>query len=77
MKKNSNIHEQLSDWTDALENLMLFDGKEDASELIQNFVKYKENKGLLESSFADLPLKILFLNLEKLSIQVIGMLKKN
>ena len=55
MKKNSNIHEQLSDWTDALENLMLFDGKEDASELIQNFVKYAENKGLLESSFADLP----------------------
>ena len=55
MKKNSNIHEQLSDWTDALENLMLFDGKEDASELIQNFVKYAENKGLLESSFAYLP----------------------
>ena len=48
--------EELHDWIDALENLILFNGKEDASELIQNFVKYAENKGLLvDSSFANLP----------------------
>jgi pyruvate dehydrogenase E1 component len=51
-KKNS---EEINDWVDALENLILFNGKEDASELIKNFVKYAENKGLLNSSFANLP----------------------
>jgi pyruvate dehydrogenase E1 component len=51
-KKNS---EEINDWVDALENLILFNGKEDASELIQHFVKYAENRGLLESSFANLP----------------------
>ena len=47
--------EEINDWIDALDNLILFNGKEDASELIQNFLKYAENKGLLESSFANLP----------------------
>ena len=46
---------ELVDWVDALENLILFNGKEEASGLMQNFVKYAENKGLLESSFANLP----------------------
>jgi len=52
IKKNS---EEINDWVDALENLVLFNGKDDASELIQNFFKYAENKGLLESGFANLP----------------------
>jgi len=47
--------EELHDWIDALENLVLFNGRENASELIKNFLKYAENKGLLESNFADLP----------------------
>jgi len=50
-----NHSEEFNDWIDALENLVLFNGREDASELIQNFVKYAQNKGLLESNFADLP----------------------
>jgi len=50
-----NHSEELHDWIDALENLVLFNGKEDASELIKNFVKHAENKGLLESNFIDLP----------------------
>ena len=50
-----NHSQELHDWIDALENLVLFNGKEDASQLIQNFVKYCENKGLLESSSANLP----------------------
>tara|TARA_A100001388_G_scaffold159362_1_gene118846 strand:- start:2536 stop:5139 length:2604 start_codon:yes stop_codon:yes gene_type:complete len=55
MKNNPKNQAELQDWVDALENLVLFNGKEDASELIQNFVKYAENKGLLESGFANLP----------------------
>ena len=43
--------EEFQDWIDALENLVLFNGKEDASELMQQFVKHAENKGLLESNF--------------------------
>ena len=55
MKNNPKNQSELQDWVDALENLVLFNGKDDASELIQNFVKYAENKGLLESGFANLP----------------------
>ena len=55
MKNNPKNQAELQDWVDALENLVLFNGKDDASELIQNFVKYAENKGLLESGFANLP----------------------
>ena len=55
MKNNPVNNNELNDWVDALENLMLFNGKENASELIQDFVKYAENKGLLESTHAELP----------------------
>jgi len=55
MKNDPKNQSELQDWVDALENLILFNGKDEASELIQNFVKYAENKGLLESGFANLP----------------------
>ena len=55
MKKDILNNEELHDWIDALENLVLFNGKDNASELIQNFIKYAQNKGLLESSFYALP----------------------
>ena len=51
-KKNT---DEIYDWIDALENLVLFNGRENASELMQNFFKYAENKGLLESNYANLP----------------------
>ena len=38
-------NKELSDWVDAVENLVLFNGRENASDVIQNFVKYAENKG--------------------------------
>ena len=47
--------EEINDWLDALDNLILFNGRDDASQLIKNFVKHAENKGLLDSSFANLP----------------------
>ena len=53
MKQNHS--EEINDWIDALDNLILFNGKEGASELIKNFVKYAENKGLLDSNFANMP----------------------
>ena len=55
MKNDPKNQSELQDWVDALENLVLFNGKDDASELIQQFIKYAENKGLLESGFANLP----------------------
>ncbi len=55
MNQKPNNQEEFFDWIDALENLVLFNGREDASELIKNFFKYAENKGLLESGFANLP----------------------
>ena len=55
MKNNPLNHEELHDWVDALENLVLFNGKEDASKLIEDFVKYAQNKGLLGSGFTSLP----------------------
>ena len=36
---------ELFDWIDALENLILFNGKEDASSLINDFFKHAKNKG--------------------------------
>lgn len=48
-------NDEINDWVDALENLILFNGKEDASKIIQNFVKYAQNKGLLDSTFTNLP----------------------
>ena len=55
MKNEPKSHEEIFDWVDALENLILFNGKEDASKLIQEFTKYAQNKGLLESYPVDLP----------------------
>ena len=55
MSNNPKNHEELYDWVDALENLILFNGKEDASKLLGEFVKYAQNKGLLESDFTALP----------------------
>ena len=40
-QKNS---EEFNDWIDALENLVLFNGREEASELIQNFVSMQKTK---------------------------------
>ena len=71
-----NNSEEFNDWIDALENLVLFNGREDASQLIQNFVKHAENKGLLESNYADLPFENSISQYEEMIIQVIGILKK-
>ena len=55
MKDPTNSHKELYDWVDALENLILFNGKKDASLLIQEFVKYAQNKGVLDDKIFQLP----------------------
>ncbi len=55
MKNDPNKQSNLQDWVDALENLVLFDGKNETSDLIQNFLRYAQNKGLVKPGFTDLP----------------------
>ena len=55
MKNDPSNQDELFDWIDALENLVLFNGKQEASALIEEFVKYAQNKGLLEPGFSTLP----------------------
>ena len=42
--QDKEINQDLHDWIDALENLILFNGKEYASELVNNFVKTAVDK---------------------------------
>ena len=53
--KNPNPNEDLQDWIDALENQLLFDGKEQTSLLLNDFITYVQNKGLLDNNFHSLP----------------------
>ena len=55
MSNNPKNHEDLSDWVDALENLILFDGKEQASDLINDFFQYASSKNLLNDESLQLP----------------------
>jgi len=55
MKEKKYRQEDLSDWVDALENLILFDGKENAANLLNEFIKHIKNKGLLDEIALNLP----------------------
>ena len=55
MKNDSTDHNELHDWIDALENLVLFNGKEDAKNLISQLISYAEIKGLTEENLRKLP----------------------
>ena len=41
--------EDLNDWVDALENLILFNGKDEASVVLKKFISHAENKGLIDN----------------------------
>ena len=51
---NLSNQEELNDWIDALENLVLFNGKENTSELLKLFVQHAQNKGLLQNISSEL-----------------------
>ncbi len=55
MSKIDKNHEELFDWIDALENLILFNGKDDASKLIQEFFSHADNRGLISKELTELP----------------------
>ena len=48
-------NEDLSDWIDALENLILFDGKENASFMLHKFIEHANNKGLIGELSTQMP----------------------
>ena len=47
--------EELFDWIDALENLILFNGKQEAGEIMQELMSYASMKGILDSELFELP----------------------
>ncbi len=53
--KDHKHHDEVNDWIDALENLILFNGKENASEIIKEFFKHANNKGLLVDELFQMP----------------------
>ena len=57
MNKKSLDTNELQDWIDALDNLVLFNGKDDAKELINEFLKHVGKKGMLGEIYLTFPLK--------------------
>ncbi len=55
MSSNPKFNSDISDWIDALENLVLFDGKDSAREVIKEVISHAKNKGLLNESHFSLP----------------------
>ena len=45
----------LNDWIDALENLILFDGKDHAKKTLKSFLSHADLKGLLDNNYHQLP----------------------
>ena len=52
MARKNTSQEEINDWIDALDNLILFDGREHASGLIKEFIKYAKNKNLYDESYS-------------------------
>ena len=55
MSSNPKLNNDLNDWIDALENLVLFEGKENTKEIISKTISYAKNKGLLDETLFLLP----------------------
>ena len=55
MKNIPSKSEDLLDWIDALENLVLFEGKDNAKEIIEEVISHAKNKGLLDELLFSLP----------------------
>ena len=55
MRSKPKDSDELLDWIDALENLILFNGKDDSKRIIREFTSYAKNKGLLDQSDLEFP----------------------
>ena len=54
--KNRPIQDNdLLDWIDALNNLILFNGRDDSRRIIDEFIAYAKNKGLVQNNSLQLP----------------------
>ena len=49
MTQKPKYSEDLNDWVDALENLILFNGRDEAAEILKEFISHAENKGLIDN----------------------------
>ena len=55
MKNPDDYDNDLVDWVDALENQILFNGKEDTKSLLTDFISYAKNKGLVDEVITQMP----------------------
>jgi pyruvate dehydrogenase E1 component len=55
MDTKEKYSEDLADWIDALENLVLFEGKDNAKEIVKGIISHAGNKGLLDQTLFSLP----------------------
>ncbi len=55
MKHQPDKQDDLIDWIDALENLILFNGEKDASRIVNEFISYASNQGLVDNQSQYLP----------------------
>ncbi len=53
--KDPIYNQDLEDWLDALENLILFNGKENTKKLLSDFISHAVNKGLIDDNFFEIP----------------------
>ena len=60
MRSKPKDSDELLDWIDALENLILFNGKDDSKRIIREFTSYAKNKGLLDQSDLEFPFENIF-----------------
>ena len=55
MAKEHQNNEDLYDWIDSLENLILFNGEDKTKAIIRDFIEHLKSKNLLSDKFGDMP----------------------
>ena len=50
MKNYPKENDDLIDWIDAIDNLLLFNGEDDTRRIVNEFISYAKNKGLVENN---------------------------
>ena len=55
MKKIPDFQDDLVDWIDALENQILFNGRDNAKALLSEFINHANKKGLVEEILSQMP----------------------
>ena len=55
MSENPVNNANLQDWVDALENLLLFDGEDNAKDVVNAFISYANSKNLIDKNLFEMP----------------------